>query len=327
MKVCLIVVFNHKFERNLEKLDKMYEGRFTNIYYLMPFYAGDREDVIPVYDSSFQFQGFFAQGSAIFCKEKFDYYFTVADDIVLRKEINENNFLEYFQIKEGESFIDSLKMLSRFNKWGSVDYIGRYYNTWLAFHKAREVNFKGEIPERNEAIKRAKKYGFTENDCLMSIGALLNIHNGRMTFEHGIRNIIKDCTKEFLTRWSFIMTHMSHLMRVLRKKEDFGFPVFCGWSDILIIYGPSMKEFCHLCGVFAAQRIFAEIAIPTAMVQTCSSVIVNPQNDLFLGTLTHKQLEKINQEYNYDLNMLLDNWPSELLYLHPFKLSQWHYEV
>ncbi len=102
--------------------------------------------------------------------------------------------------------------------------------------------------------------------------------------------------------------------------------MFCGWSDILIIDKNSITKFCKICGVFAAQRIFAEIAVPTALIQASDNVVVNKENDLFLGTVTLGELDDIEKKYNYNLNELMADWPKNLNYLHPFKLSKWTYK-
>ena len=48
-KVCLVVIFNHRFDRNLPALRKIYGERFAGIRFLVPFYDGSDADVIPVY--------------------------------------------------------------------------------------------------------------------------------------------------------------------------------------------------------------------------------------------------------------------------------------
>lgn len=46
--VALIILFNHNYEKNLDALKDIYGDRFTHIWYIIPFYSGDREDVISV---------------------------------------------------------------------------------------------------------------------------------------------------------------------------------------------------------------------------------------------------------------------------------------
>ena len=57
--VCIVVVFNHRFEENVEKLKEIYKNRFSKVVFLMPFYTGDDRDIISVYESSYQFHGYF----------------------------------------------------------------------------------------------------------------------------------------------------------------------------------------------------------------------------------------------------------------------------
>lgn len=321
-KVCLVIVFNHRFDKNIDILKNIYKGRFSCIKFLVPFYNGEEPDVIPVYDSSFQFEGYFAQGLRDFYNEIFDYYFFVADDIVLKKEINEDNIFSFFNLKEGQCFIDSMKKLTSFYGWGFL-YEERYYKTLKAFEPRREVNFEKELPTIEEALDKIEKYGFDKKDLIVPLKALLNFHNGKLKFS---KNEIKDFAREFFSRIYFMLSHLSHTIKVISKAENYPFPLFCGWSDIMLIDKCSIKEFCRLSGVFASQRIFAEIAIPTALSQSANDIKTSENNPLFLGTLTHDELQKIETKYGYNVKDLLDDWPMECCYLHPFKLSKWRYE-
>ena len=93
-KPCLIIIFNHRFDKNIPVLEKIYSGRFSNIFFLVPFYNGDKENVIPVYESSHFFQSFLAQGYNRFAKDEFTHYIFTGDDCLLNPALNENNFLE-----------------------------------------------------------------------------------------------------------------------------------------------------------------------------------------------------------------------------------------
>ena len=60
-KVALIIIYNHQYIKNIEITERIYNGKFSNIYHLVPFYHGVRSNVIPVYDNSHYFQGYVAQ--------------------------------------------------------------------------------------------------------------------------------------------------------------------------------------------------------------------------------------------------------------------------
>lgn len=40
--VALIVVYNHRYDRNIEVVERIYAGRFSNIFHLVPFYDGTK---------------------------------------------------------------------------------------------------------------------------------------------------------------------------------------------------------------------------------------------------------------------------------------------
>ena len=58
-KVALLVVYNHRNDRNIPRVQEIYKSRFSHIFHIVPFYDGhvDGEEVIPVYENSFYFEG------------------------------------------------------------------------------------------------------------------------------------------------------------------------------------------------------------------------------------------------------------------------------
>ena len=51
--VALVVIYNHRYDGNISIVEDLYRERFREIFHLVPFYDGDRPNVIPVYESSF----------------------------------------------------------------------------------------------------------------------------------------------------------------------------------------------------------------------------------------------------------------------------------
>ena len=92
-KICLSIVFNHQFEKNIPKLREIYGQKFSTIRYLSPFSESKDDEVIPIYESSIHFQGYFAQAYLHLPKD-FDYYVFCADDLLLNPELNEGNLIE-----------------------------------------------------------------------------------------------------------------------------------------------------------------------------------------------------------------------------------------
>jgi hypothetical protein len=104
------------------------------------------------------------------------------------------------------------------------------------------------------------------------------------------------------------------------------YPLARSYCDVLAISTVSIKRFCHYCGIFAAPSLFAELAIPTALVLAADKIVT--EQDLALrgkALWTQEQLDELNP-YGRRLGRLLRGFPADYLYLHPVKLSQWTVE-
>ena len=78
----------------------------------MPFYGGERADVIGVFESSYQFQGFFAQGFDKFYGVDFTHYVFAADDLFLNPWLNERNILYELGLDAQSGYIKGLRALT-----------------------------------------------------------------------------------------------------------------------------------------------------------------------------------------------------------------------
>lgn len=87
-KTALLVVYNHRFDKNIGRIRELYANRFSYIYHIMPFYDGNEPDVIPVFDSSYCFSGYIAQAYSHLRNGGFTHFFVVADDMILNPSIN-----------------------------------------------------------------------------------------------------------------------------------------------------------------------------------------------------------------------------------------------
>ena len=91
--ICLSFVFNNQFDSNIVKLNKIYNNRFSTIRYLSPFSMLNDNQVIPIYETSLHFQGYFAQAYSKLPKNC-EYYVFCGDDLVLNPKLNENNLID-----------------------------------------------------------------------------------------------------------------------------------------------------------------------------------------------------------------------------------------
>ena len=79
--------------------------------------------------------------------------------------------------------------------------------------------------------------------------------------------------------------------------------------------------------MFAATKLFVELAIPTALVLSADKIVTEEDLELKGKPLWSKQDFKILDKYDHQLNKLLNDFPANHLYLHPVKLSKWKSDI
>lgn len=290
-RVCLVIIFNHKFEKNIEKLRKLYGNRFSNIYFLMPFYQGNDSEVIPVYECSYTFQGYVTQGLPRYYNEDYDYYVFIGDDLVLNPELNENNIVVAFGMKENACFIESAEPVNKCTYWP----YSRIQQVMSAFNQ-RGTTYKGEIPDREEAFKIVKNKGFDDF-------SMKDFRSSDRSRAVQLKSAIKKCFYHY----------------------ELPYPIFSGYSDFFIISKENIKEFAHVCGVFAAMGLWVEMAIPTALRLINTTVVTNQDismEAMCMWAPTEPQ-KFIEANADYSIEKMNEIWPNNIAYIHPLKLSKW----
>lgn len=300
-EVCLIILFNHRFDENIDRLEAIYCRRFTNRYYLVPFYDGDKDNVIPVYECSYQFQGYLAQGFDKFYDQKYEHYLIVADDMIIDPVINENNYKEYFKLEPYSGYITYWRPLSQWD--GGFE---RVENALEVHRLHRGVNSDEELPTVQDAFEKAKEKNFDNFGF-----------SRKLAFNGGIKRSLK--------YWTSSRSRVHLLGRIiLGITLKLQYPFVYGYSDIFVISGDAIKEFCRICGVFAATRLHVETAIPTAMLLTERQVIVNEDLGYKARLMWDREERKVvGGKYNWKVSELADDWEDNVVCIHPIKLSQW----
>lgn len=299
----LVIIFNHRYDANIEKLDKIYGKRFSDIFYLIPFYNGSDNRVIPVYESSFQFQGYIAQGYKYISEQDSRHYLFIGDDLILDPLINENNYQEYFKLEDDCSYIHDVNELVDMRGWG---YEERFFSAFLSFSKYNGTEYKSELMDSKIAFEIADK---------------IDYHNKKITVSHFIKS--PGTQKQKL---SFIRKNIGHFFKLL-KGYRMPYPLWGGYSDIVIISHNDLESFSRMCGIFAAQDLFVEIAIPTAMMLNCKEVrFLRDINKKAKVMWTEEEKTDIELQYEKLYSKLECQWPKETSYIHPVKLSRWSVE-
>lgn len=311
--VCLIVIFNHRYDKNIPILEGIYKDRFSNRYYLVPFYDGVMENVIPVYGRSIFFESYIAQGTNVFYKTEYKHYLFIADDMMICPEINENNYKEFFEVKDGQSWIPALTPLHEMPKY--------WIGTMSAFLYRKKQKY---IEAQNEFMPIEKAH---QKMALQGV------------------NVKPLSRYDLFKEWSWSIRFMADKLRLglrlitwlrhpLKKTYELEYPMVGSYSDILLVSGDCMKSFAHYCGVFGATCLFVEIAIPTALILSSNMKIVTEKNTKRKGKAywfssavpfwegEDSQWDNIERQFK-NLKDMMERFPEDQLYIHPVKLSKW----
>jgi len=151
-KVALVVIFNHRYDKNIPVLREYLSSRFSLIRFMVPFYDGNDNDIIPVYHNSRLFQGYLATSHPVLNHLNVDHYIFVADDMVMNPLINEDNYCDILKIGEYDNFISDICPLHENQKW-------THYTGALNF-KLKQIGIEvdGILPSAIEALAKLKDY-------------------------------------------------------------------------------------------------------------------------------------------------------------------------
>lgn len=310
----LIIIYNHNFSINIERVENVYKDRFSKIFHLVPFYDGDKDNVIPVYENSQYFQGYVAQSIHKFYDPNVTHYFFIADDLILNPLVNELNYNEFLGIDDEASWIEELVDLSALTKF------------WSRANEA--INWKPQripgleiisfLPSKNIFLQRSEKYNIKSNkiNFRTAYPSLISIME-KMVYALKI--------KDFSLLISNIYKSLAYLyLPNYFKKFKTQYNLVGGYSDIFVVSSEDIKYFAHLSGMLAATNLFVELAIPTALIHSSNNLRTSNNSKLSGKAIwSSKELINIEIQYDFSLNKLLDNFPINKLYLHPIKLSKW----
>lgn len=312
-KICALFMFNHRFERNLPMIERVYGNRFSHRHILMPFASNPGPNISRVYELGRYFSGHIAQAARDFVRDDFTHYVVIPDDLLLNPSLNENNIIERLNLGVGEGYINNLI---------AADAL-RYSWPWAgeaagAFGRnAQGIDLKGLLPPADEARSRFEKMGI--------------IFPGRPGPGSRWRRLAAQPTAA-RARWAYVYT-----LSLLGRSSPY--PLLAGYSDFLVIPAAAIDKFVHYCGVMAALNIFAEIAIPTALALSADRIKTElvrnrhfrgpaaPRTDPagLKGVAFWKAADFVpyNDLLSKPLDELLAAFPEDVLYLHPVKFSNY----
>lgn len=320
-KIALVIIYNHQFNRNIEVIEKIYKSRFSYIFHLVPFYQGDKENVIAVYENSYFFQGYIAQGLKKYYNEDFSHYIFIADDLILNPLIDENNCIEHFKLDQDSCFITGLLNLHEIEVY------------WNSVHEALIFNpsvpgteLINLLPTYNEALSLFGYFGL----CIKAL-KYDQLYPRKMFPKKNIYKI--EYLKEIINflKWK--------INRIVNRNNNYElkYPLVGSYADICIISSNTIMQFCHYCGIFAATNLFVELAIPTAIVLSANKIVTEKNLNLKGKAFWPDGFNRLNGDikpaqgdfdelsiFDFSLSKLLNNFPKNYIYIHPVKLSKWN---
>ncbi|MCH9665063.1 MAG: hypothetical protein K0U41_04365 [Gammaproteobacteria bacterium] len=315
-KPVLVVVYNHNYPANIPKIEYLYSKRFSRIYHLMPFYFPDKsvdaelaKRIIPVFDSSYYFQGFMAAGYNTYRHEDASHYIFVADDLILNPEINEDNYADFFELNAKDSFVQNTHDITQ--PFGKEPWVFSFFAFTFNFH-APGLQETHKLPSVEEAIGKFKPLGYATQ---------------YVREKSGVSRLLFKASRKIAT----IFPRYVRYIEYFNKKYNFklSYPFVSGWSDLTIVPHNKIDKFCHYCGIFAGLNLFVEIAIPTTLVllQGEDELRIGPNSkyQVFEGWPIDLHPFNLNLPQNKKfktLDDILAAFPREYLYIHPIKLSQ-----
>lgn len=289
-KVALLVVYNHRYDKNISTVENLYEGKFSHVYHLIPFYDGDKENVIPVYENSYHFQGYIAQAFTHIKRMGFTHYFVVADDMILNPAINETNLWSLMGIGKDECFIRDLREMQK--------------EPFLWVHLPNALNYK------------VKQKGVEIGNSLPSV------EEARARFAFHNISTDKIPVKTMIPK-AFGRIRTKKFIQCLLTSRRFSYPLLRAYSDIFLVPDDVMPKFCSYLGAFSATKLFVETAIPTAMVLSADKIKCIKDIKMEAGDIWGEEINQLGEKYKYSVNKLIENYPKNIVYYHPIKLSKW----
>lgn len=315
--VCLVVMFNHRFDKNLPLLRKIYGEKFSTIRFLMPFYDGYDSDVIPVYESSYRFQGYLIQAYDKLKDIPCSHYLFVGDDLIINPAFDETNFVARTNMY-GKKFLDteiiSFNSFNQFRWYWAPDSSKPFFNS--------STSWKDSLYTYDEAISKFNDF----------FGVKYNEIYGKDFFGNP-----NEPGSNLLGSWNnpeVFLNIVTYFVKTNQNSFHIPYPMARGYSDIFCVDSESLLKFSRLCGIFSAMDMFAEIAIPTAAVLTYK----RDEVQFFKGTiqkntgffrsyfariLWQKDRDAFENKYDKDFSRLYNDWDEKILYVHPVKLSRW----
>lgn len=310
-KTSLVVLYNHYFPENVDRINAIYSDRFSEILHLLPLALEENLSVISVSRSSHHFQGYIFDAREALARGDCDRFLFLADDVFLNPLIESDTIDEYFGLtNSNDAFLAGLRSFRELKSFW------RHTASAQSFALASQaLDIRHALPSYEEALSRLQLHGVASvrirrKALYPSVAAYLYSKSTEIIRKADglIRRALRILGKD---QWR-------HSSRIRLK-----YPLAWGYSDVFILPKSKLTDFSRFCGAFSAAGLFVEIALPTALALSCESLKTRAASNLHGHSLwgaTRNQLDK----YDKSLSKLASEFPDDWLFLHPVKLSEWN---
>lgn len=337
--VALVIIYNHHYPQNVERLNQMYGSRFDSVTHLIPNYMGDRPDVIPVFGNGHQFSSYVAQAHHHLRHLEVDRYLFIADDLILNPRIDQQNVAEVLGVDGEQCFLPFFLPFWNLDRYYGLAHDAYYWRPSMPGAEVEQL-----LPSVAEAEARFARAGFPVRPIPYSVVHLPGLVTSNTPAETRkldtgakhkgfVARLYESERGRALLRGAY-STAVLPLERA-RKPVRLAYPVIGGYTDILSVPKTLLADFSAYCGLFAAGGLYCEAAIPTAMVLTTHDIVTEadlPRKGMALGETPiigaqhwHAGPRRdFAAENDHNLERFLAGFPQDLLYIHPVKMSEWH---
>jgi hypothetical protein len=295
----LVVIFNHRYEDNVEVLEDLYRERFAPTF-LMPFYRGGAPNVLAVHDSSHRFHGFVSEAHERFRGPDVTHYLFAADDLFLNPALTAENVTKELGLGTHTGWVKELRSLA------STPFVWEHLMPAVeTFQRNTGVEHQRELPAADEARRLISRHAEVSTDVKL---ANLRSFTGKVRPRELRHKHVRRALSNFV--WP--------------RRRRLPYPLVWGYSDCFVVPAGAMDDFVHYCGVFAAMDLFVEVAIPTALALACEDVATERDIPLECRELwTHEEQRALVTKHEGNIDVLTRRFDPTLFYVHPVKLSQW----
>jgi hypothetical protein len=324
-RICLVVVFNHRYDRNIEKLVALYRERFEHVRFLVPAYTGARPDTVCVLENAVCFQGYFWQAFPRYHDPRFTHYVFIGDDVLLARDVGAANLAARLGLDDRSGYIKSLIGLTD----GSYKWV-RGCDAIACVNRAPGLaRYADLLPAPAEFSARLARHGlpvqrhFTLRNMRKSPSAAAVNAGGRyVPYRGGLRDLLTLAPPIGLAT-ALAAREIPLLSRAMRKnleRRTLPVPFASGYSDFVVVPAGAVAEFARICGVFAAMNLFVEVAIPTALALTVERIRTEADTGARgLELWRAADVAALEERCGRSVARL----PEGYLYTHPVKLSRW----